>query len=172
MTATMVQLVDTLIEDSRWASIDLADLAETAAVETLCDQALAPAKFEISLLGCNDRRIADLNADYRGKPVPTNVLSWPAAEHGAEHDGARPYKPDAGKVDKPAELGDIALAWETCAREAAERGIDMRDHVTHLLVHGVLHLLGYDHVRDKDAALMEATELRILAGLGIANPYE
>jgi len=72
----------------------------------------------------------------------------------------------------PEELGDIAIAFGTCEREAADQGKPLRDHVTHLLVHGTLHLLGYDHVRDGDAALMEATEIRILADMGLANPYE
>ena len=71
----------------------------------------------------------------------------------------------------PEELGDIAIAWETCAREAEELDRSVRDHVTHLIVHGVLHLLGYDHMREQDAALMEATEIRILAKMGLANPY-
>jgi probable rRNA maturation factor len=71
----------------------------------------------------------------------------------------------------PTELGDIAIAFETCEEEAAAHGKTMHDHVTHLLVHGILHLLGYDHIRDPDAELMEATEVRILAKLGLDDPY-
>lgn len=70
----------------------------------------------------------------------------------------------------PEELGDIAIAFDTCEREAAEQGKAMQDHVTHLLVHGMLHLLGYDHIRDADGDLMEATEVRILAKLGVNDP--
>lgn len=172
MTATMEPLVETLIEDARWQSVGLGDLAERAARAVMADQALPEAGFAISLLGCADARIADLNADFRGKPQPTNVLSWPSEERGAEADGGAPAHPRPGPADMPEELGDIAIAWETCTREAEEQGKPADEHVTHLLVHGVLHLLGYDHVRDGDAALMEAAEIRILAKLGLKNPYE
>lgn len=172
MTATMEPLVDTLIEDARWEAFGLAALAEMAAAAALDDCAIAPEGLEISLLGCSDARIADLNADFRGKPQPTNVLSWPSQERGAARDGGAPSRPVAGDADMPEELGDVAIAWETCEREAAEQGKDMRSHVTHLLVHGVLHLLGYDHMRPKDAEVMEAREVRILAKLGLADPYQ
>ncbi|MFZ5751700.1 MAG: rRNA maturation RNase YbeY [Pseudomonadota bacterium] len=168
----MEPLVDTLTEDARWEAFGLADLAEAAARAVLADRALDPDDFEISLLGCSDARIAELNEDFRGKPQPTNVLSWPSHERGADTDGGLPHPPVAGLPGMPQELGDIAIAWETCEREAAEQGKPMRDHVTHLLVHGVLHLLGFDHMRDGDAALMEAAEVRILASMGMANPYE
>lgn len=171
MTATMEPLVDTLIEDPRWDGVGLADLGEGVARSVLSALSLPVEGFEISLLGCDDRRIADLNADFRGKPQPTNVLSWPSEERGADRDGGQPRCPRPGPDGMPEELGDIAIAWETCDREAAEQGKPLRDHVTHLLVHGMLHLLGYDHVRDRDAELMETTEARILAQMGIANPY-
>lgn len=172
MTATMEPLVDTLIEDPRWEALGLGDLAETAALASLAGVGLPATGFAISLLGCDDRRIAELNADFRGKPQPTNVLSWPSDERGAVRDGAAPLRPRPGPEEMPEELGDIAIAFETCEREAAEQGKPVRVHVTHLLVHGTLHLLGYDHVRDGDAALMEGLEAKILLGMGIANPYE
>jgi probable rRNA maturation factor len=172
MTATMEPLVDTLIEDPRWEALGLDTLAEAAARAALSGAGLPVEGFEISLLGCDDRRIAELNADFRGKPQPTNVLSWPSDERGADRDGAAPRRPRPGPEGMPDELGDIAIAYETCAREAAEQGKDVKDHVMHLLVHGTLHLLGYDHVRDGDAALMEGLEARVLDGMGIANPYE
>ena len=118
-------------------------------------------------LGCDDVRIAALNADFRGKAQPTNVLSWPSAERGPEAEGARPAPPDPADP----ELGDIALAFETCAAEAAAADKPLEDHLTHLVVHGILHLLGYDHVRDGDAALMERIEAEILGKLGIRDPY-
>ena len=139
---------------------------------TLADLGLSEEGFEISLLGCSDARIAELNADFRGKPQPTNVLSWPSDERGAARDGGRPQRPEPGAPGMPEELGDIAIAWETCAREASEQGKELRDHIVHLLVHGTLHLLGYDHVRAQDAALMEGAEVRILAKMGLPDPYE
>jgi probable rRNA maturation factor len=82
-----------------------------------------------------------------------------------------PDSPEPGEVDDPELLGDIALAYDTCAQEAVEAGKTMADHVSHLIVHGLLHCLGYDHIRDGDAAVMEGTEVRILATLGISDPY-
>mgnify|MGYP005992599593 CR=1 FL=1 len=115
-------------------------------------------------------RIADLNADFRGKPTPTNVLSWPAEERGAATDGDLPLavEPD---FDGALELGDIAIAYDTCAREAIDANKSLEDHLRHLVVHGVLHLLGYDHIRDLDATVMEALEVEILGNMGLDNPY-
>lgn len=171
MTGTMEPLVDTLTEDARWQAFGLGEMAEAAARAVLADQALPDAGFVVSLLGCSDTRIAALNADFRGKPQPTNVLSWPSEERAAEFAGEAPDLPEPGEADDPESLGDIAIAWETCAREAEEQGKPMADHVTHLLVHGVLHLLGYDHIEEEDAALMEGLEVRILASLGVSDPY-
>jgi probable rRNA maturation factor len=171
MSATMEPLVDTVIEDPRWEGIDLAARAEAAAQATLTAVGLAPAGFSIVVMGCDDARIAALNADFRGKPAATNVLSWPSEERGAGQPGAVPDMPEAGLADEPTELGDIALAFETCAREAAAQGKSLEAHASHLVAHAVLHLLGYDHEGDEDADLMEKTEVRALANLGIANPY-
>ena len=162
---------DVVIEDDRWADLGLEPLAGRAAAATLARLGLPAAGFEIVVLGAGDSRIAALNADFRGKPQPTNVLSWPSQERGAAAEGAAPGLPEPGPADDPEALGDIALAWETCAREAAEAEKPVADHVTHLIVHGVLHLLGYDHQRDGDAALMERLETEILADLGVPDPY-
>ena len=131
---------------------------------------LDPAAFEISLLGCNDARIAELNADFRGKPQPTNVLSWPSEERGSDVPGKAPRAPERGD-DGLSELGDIAIAYETCAMEAEMAGKPLTAHTTHLIVHGTLHLLGFDHERDLDATLMEQLEVEILGKLGVADPY-
>lgn len=163
-------LTDTIIEDNRWDAAGLAELAERGAQAVLARLPLDHA-VEIAVMGCDDARIAVLNADFRGKPQPTNVLSWPSQELGSEEEGEEPYLPEPEDDGDAHHLGDLALAYETCAREAAEQGKTLSDHVTHLLVHGVLHLLGYDHIRDADATLMERLEVEILGNLGLSDPY-
>ncbi|SMX40893.1 rRNA maturation RNase YbeY [Maliponia aquimaris] len=165
-------LTDTILEDDRWGALALGPLAESAALATLRRLSLDTSAYEIAVLGCDDTRIAALNTDFRGKPTPTNVLSWPSEDLSAETEGDSPLPPEPEDADDPHHLGDIALAWETCAREAADQGKDMAHHVTHLIVHGVLHLLGYDHIRDADATLMEGLEVEILGKLGLPNPYD
>lgn len=151
-------LVEAVIEDARWAEMDVAALAERAARATLASAGIDPAGCEIGLLAADDARIAGLNAAFRGKAAPTNVLSWPS--------GGGPVAPG-----EPRFLGDLALGFETCAREAADAGVAPAHHVTHLVVHGVLHLLGRDHAEDAEAAAMEALETKILVSLGAPDPY-
>jgi len=160
--------IDTLIEDDRWSDAGLDAIATAASDAVLRHLGYNPETFEIALLACHDARISVLNLDFRDKPTPTNVLSWPSAERGAESDGSSPQKPE---LPFDEELGDIAISYDTCAREAAEAAKPFNDHVTHLVVHGVLHLLGYDHIRDADATLMERIEVDILGKLGIGDPY-
>lgn len=167
----MEMLVDTVIEEPRWETAGLDALADRAARAVLAELGLAPDGFLICVMGCDDDRIAALNADFRGKPVPTNVLSWPSEDRAPDAPGVMPEPPEPGDSDDPAELGDIAIAWGVCQAEAAAQGKPFADHVTHLIAHGVLHLLGYDHMTEEDAALMEGIEVRALARLGIANPY-
>ncbi|SHH94910.1 rRNA maturation RNase YbeY [Marivita hallyeonensis] len=164
-------LTDILIEDDRWDAIDLSALAERAAVQTLEHLGHSARGYEIAVLGCDDARIADLNAEFREKPGPTNVLSWPARDLSAEVDGDDPTPPPPPDPLMGESLGDIAIAFDTCAREADAGGKSLADHTVHLLVHGVLHLLGYDHVRDRDATLMEGLETEILGKMGLADPY-
>ncbi|MEK9971078.1 MAG: rRNA maturation RNase YbeY [Ferrovibrio sp.] len=118
----------------------------------------ARAKTGLSVLLTDDAEMRKLNAGWRAKDKPTNVLSFPAE---SAVDPARP----------PAYLGDIALGLNTCRREAREQKKAFADHVVHLTVHGVLHLLGYDHMDDEQAEAMEPLETAILAGMGIADPY-
>lgn len=111
---------------------------------------------ELSVLLTDDDTIRDLNQRFRGRAVATNVLSFPAAGLAGPHTPA---------------LGDIAIAFETVAREAAAQALTIDHHVSHLVIHGFLHILGFDHQNDVHAAQMERLEIEILAGLGIADPY-
>jgi len=160
--------VDVIIEDDRWQEAGLEASAEAAAAAALAHLGLEPEEWEVSLLACDDARIATLNAEFRGKPTPTNVLSWPSEERAPDAPGQRPDLPLPGPDP---ELGDIAIAYDTCLREAEDGGKPLADHVTHLIVHAVLHLLGYDHENDPDAALMEGLETEILGKMGLPDPY-
>lgn len=162
--------LDILIEAPVWEEGPLTALATAAVTAALRHMGYDPEMCEITLLACNDTRIAALNADFRGKAAATNVLSWPAQPLAPPGAGQAPPPPQTG-FDGMIELGDIALSHDTCAREAAESGKPVDHHLTHLIVHGVLHLLGYDHETDGDAALMEGLEIEILGNLGIDNPY-
>lgn len=152
--------VDVILEDPRWEGLE--PLAARAL--RLVEGHLA-LRGEVCVMGCDDARIAALNAQFRGKAAATNVLSWPSEDRAPATPGAVP--------DAPAdpEWGDIALAFETCAREAAAQGKPFEDHVTHLLLHGILHLLGYDHETDADATRMEQLERELLAKVNIPDPY-
>lgn len=154
-------LVDLVLEDPRWGAAGLEAVAEGAARAALVEVGRDPARHEISLLACDDVRIAALNEAFRGTARPTNVLSWPAFE------GEVP-EPGGGE---PVFLGDMALAFETCSREAQAAGLPLAAHAAHLVVHGLLHLLGHDHGDDTSAEAMESIETKTLASLGIADPY-
>ena len=114
---------------------------------------------EVSVLLTTDDEVRALNRDWRGKDAPTNVLSFPA-------------EPVPGLPDEAQPLGDLALAWGTVEREAEARGVPVLDHAAHLIVHGLLHLLGYDHRDGTEARSMEALERRAMATMGLHAPYE
>lgn len=150
--------VDVLVLDDRWAAVGnpeaLARRSVEAALSVLPE---APAgDVEISVAFADDATVQTLNRDWRGQDRPTNVLSFPAPRTRAP--GPRP-------------LGDIALAYETVARESLDEMKSLADHAAHLLVHGTLHLVGHDHESDSDAAVMEALEVEALARIGLADPY-
>ena len=163
--------VETILEDDRWDAQNLAALAVKAVDATLMRLSLTPQDWVVSLLGCSDDRIAALNTDFRAKATATNVLSWPSEERRPAKAGQIPDLPVAVNGPEDAELGDIAIAYETCAKEAQAAGKPMQDHVTHLIIHGTLHLLGYDHERVADATLMEGLETQILGNMGLTDPY-
>ena len=159
-------IVDLRIEDPRWSR----SLVDPEAFSRRCvATALATAwpdrraEVEISLTLAADARIRALNARYRGRDRPTNVLSFPALS-------AAELGP-ALAAPMPTLLGDVLLAFETVREEAAREGKTLEAHLGHLLVHGVLHLLGHDHQREAEALVMEALERRILARLGLPDPY-
>lgn len=167
----VLPLVDLRIAAGDWRALpDPGALADAAARAALAEAGLAGAAVEISLLLTDDAAVAGLNGAFRGKPQPTNVLSWPAFPLAPPAPGKVPPAPPLDAAT-PVPLGDIALAQETVSREAAAQNLAFADHATHLLVHGVLHLLGYDHGTDADAELMEEVERRALARLGVADPY-
>ncbi|MGR3621293.1 rRNA maturation RNase YbeY [Pseudophaeobacter sp.] len=162
--------LDITIEDSRWQQAGLEPLAQQAVAAALARFNLDVEDCEIALLGCDDDQIADLNSEFRSKPVATNVLSWPAEDLAAEEPGGMPAPPEADFTGEIS-LGDIAIAYDTCLREADAANKPLKDHLRHLVVHGVLHLLGYDHIRDPDATVMEGLEVEILGKMGIDDPY-
>lgn len=151
--------IEILIEAEGWEVIPEVEMhVEQAAIAAL--KAVHPRKWKrlsAAILLADDATLQRLNADFRAKDKPTNVLSFPAIP-----------LPGIAQADN---LGDIALAFETCAREAEEEGKALSHHMMHLVVHGILHLLGYDHETDAEADVMEAREVAILATLGIADPY-
>ena len=148
------------LEDNRWmeAIPDLEQFCWKAVEQVLADIENVPAApLEVACAFVSDATIQTLNAQYRGKDKPTNVLSF------ATEDELLP--------GMPAVLGDVVLAFETILRESLEQGKPFRDHVSHMIVHGLLHLLGYDHESDDDAEEMEAREVALLNELGVPNPY-
>lgn len=151
------------IED--WPAEDWDDLARNCieAVGSIAPE-LANPRLSVSLLLTSDGEIHALNREWRGRDKPTNVLSFPMM--------AREELLALGANGPPVLFGDIALACETCAREAGDKGIALIDHAAHLIVHGLLHLAGHDHVEsDAQAETMEGLEIAALAKLGIADPY-
>jgi probable rRNA maturation factor len=163
-------ILDVALEaDPEWdSSIGWAELAEAAAEAAIAESrfpklAAGPRAIELSVRLAENEEVRALNAEWRGKDEPTNVLSFPLAGE-AELAAAPTDGPELM-------LGDIILARGVCAAEAEEKGVPIDQHASHLLVHGTLHLLGYDHHDDEGAADMEARETRALARLGIADPY-
>jgi probable rRNA maturation factor len=151
--------IDVLVEAGTWGGPELLHALAERAIGIAMRQARPPLVpgSELSLVFSDDAHVRILNHRYRGKDSSTNVLSFPAPPAKAGYHGPL--------------LGDVVLAEETVAREASEQGLAFEHHLTHLIVHGFLHLLGYDHETDAEAAVMEGMETRILAQLGIADPY-
>lgn len=153
----MTLVIDIAVEHDAWFGLgDWDALARRAVAAAVAESGTAvPEQAELSLVLCGDAFIRGLNRTWRGKDEPTNVLSFPT---------------DAAARDMA--LGDIIIAYETSAREAAKEGKPLADHFVHLVVHGFFHLLGFDHQDDAEADAMERLESRTLMALGIASPHQ
>ena len=145
-------MIDIEVEDAAWTDA-LADAEALVRIAAEAALARGEAVGGVTLLLTDDESVRELNARFRGKDSGTNVLSFPAPPNPEDH------------------LGDVALAYGVCAREAAEQGKPLSHHLQHLTIHGVLHLLGYDHIGDDEAETMEGLERAVLAGLGVPDPY-
>jgi probable rRNA maturation factor len=141
-----------VIEDPRWREVEGLESKAGEAVDAALSRLPAPRPGAVAVLLTGDAVVRTLNGRFRGKDAPTNVLSFPAPE-------TESYP------------GDVALAFDTCAREAWAAGKSLADHAVHLVLHGVLHLNGYDHQEEGEAAEMEALESAILTGLGMDDPH-
>lgn len=155
--------IDIRIEAAGWRASTMSPegLAKEAVRAALSDVKIEATAAELSILLTDDTAIAALNQQWRNRAGPTNVLSFPgdALADGGTPDGA------------PVLLGDIVIAFETVIAEASAADIPVSDHLRHLVIHGVLHLLGYDHENDEDATIMERREVEILGTLGVPDPY-
>jgi probable rRNA maturation factor len=164
--------ISVLVEDDRWiAALDPVD-AESLVAKVVSNVQKTPEwpralteSTELSVLFADNAAVQELNREWRGKDKPTNILSFPSLPD------FLPDAPDLTGKNPPLCLGDMALAFETVAFEAKNRDILFLHHVMHLLVHGLLHLIGHDHEEDDQAEKMERLEIAILAGMGIDNPY-
>lgn len=171
-----MSVVDVRVAGGDWTPFgDVAALAEAAVGAALAEAGLAGAGlaaegFEVAVLFADDATLADLNGRFRGREAPTNVLSWPAFDLRPPAPGAAPPPPPAAGPG-PLALGDVALAAGIIVRESQEMALAPRARLAHLIVHGVLHLLGYDHGEDADAMVMEGLETRALGRLGIGDPH-
>lgn len=158
--------IDIAVEHGGWnaCGFNAPEAARAAVLESMADPAcraiLKGRPAEISIVLADDLFVRALNRDYRGKDKPTNVLSFPQTD----------FTDDAG-IGDIVSMGDIILACETVMREAKEQEKTAAAHFTHLVVHGVLHLLGYDHEEEEEAETMEKLEISVLARMGIENPY-
>jgi probable rRNA maturation factor len=153
----MIAAID--IADGAWARIEDLETLTERAVKAALEHVHADRNVEISVLFAADEEAARLNAQWRRKDYAPNILSFPASELQDVPSG------------EPRPLGDLILAAGTVAREAEEQGKPLTSHLTHLIVHGTLHLLGFDHIEERDARRMEEAEIAILARLGVPDPY-
>jgi probable rRNA maturation factor len=150
--------IDIIVDAPAWEKIAHLESLATRAVQASCRASGAKLARggEVAIAFCDDAAIRALNAEWRKRDAATNVLSFPTP----------------GRLEEKLLLGDIVIAYETVAREAAEQGKTFEDHTMHMIIHGFLHLIGYDHGTPEEAGVMESLERRIAAALGLSDPYE
>jgi len=158
-----------LLREEGWPGEDWEAIATRAVTAAIAHSPYAAfikdaATYEVAVKLTSDEEVHTLNRAYRDKDKPTNVLSFPMVQHDL-------LEATTNTDDGEVLLGDIVLAENVCAREAAEKGITVADHATHLIVHGTFHLMGYDHMVDAEAEAMEELEIHALATLGLPDPY-
>ncbi len=151
------------VRDAFWDDVkfDVTRLCRTAAAEAIASAQETSGEVEISIVLADDAFVRELNRTWRNMDVPTNVLAFPCSGGG-----------ESAGVGAKRLLGDVIVAFQTTQREAVELHLPLEHHFAHLIIHGVLHLLGYDHIDDGDAARMQKLEVKALARLGIGDPYE
>ena len=166
--------IDILTQDSRWESIPLKEPCRKALILSLAFTKENLGKYGISVLACDDSEIANLNLKFRGVNKSTNILAWPEYDLKNDRPGSLPkgLNTIVNKCSSEISLGNLALSFDRCFSEAQQSSLNFRDYITHLCLHGCLHLLGFDHVDEKDATLMEEIEVNLLYSVGIKNPYE
>lgn len=155
-----------MLQSPKWKAQPKASAIIRKAVRAAATATSTP-QAELAIVLTDDSAIHALNRDWRGHDAPTNVLSFPAVQPS----GASGRKLRSRAQTRPAPLGDIVIAYETVAREAKHEGKPFRNHLSHLAIHGFLHLIGYDHETNRDAKEMETLETGILAGIGVPDPY-
>ncbi|MEM7212827.1 MAG: rRNA maturation RNase YbeY [Pseudomonadota bacterium] len=168
------QVTDLVIEAEAWTEAlpELPVIAEQASQMALAVLPEGHRRAEVCVMACDDARISELNTAHRGKQSPTNVLSWPAFKLSAEAPGGDPaLPPHASENAPPTFLGDVAIALQTTQKEADAASRPLKNHVLHLILHGCLHLLGYDHETQEDAEVMEGIERRAMLAAGCPDPY-
>ena len=160
--------VDLVFEDGRWKKTLLGEVSRTVFKETLNFFGQNASDFSIDILACNDGRISELNKEFRGNNSATNVLSWPSKNFQSKF-----VKGNTDSILNKEDgfLGDIAISYDTCVKEAKERAIDFVDHISHLMIHSILHLMGYDHILEVEEEKMKKIEIEILGKMGIDSPY-
>lgn len=157
--------IELIMEEPKWEMLELSEIAYSACKAAIRNAKVRSDKCGIAVLACSDARITELNHRFRNENKPTNVLSWPTTTEVAKfpHENHKTHLPH---------LGDIALSWETCSKEATEWQLKLEAHVSHLIIHACLHLMGFEHKNNIEANKMQQIEIKALASIGIPSPYE